>query len=94
MTNNINTIYVAMTRAALGMHIIAATPSVKCQDNLKDSNEEEWVPAFSDFSQILYWFLTVSGKINGVRSVKGDTFVRFDVGPFICRIEKIHIREV
>ena len=29
--DNINTIYVAMTRAALGMHIIAKTPSAKCR---------------------------------------------------------------
>ena len=81
--DNINTIYVAMTRAALGMHIIAANPSVKCLDNLKNSKEEDWMPAFSDFSQILYWFLTVSGKVEDVRSLKGETFMRFDVGNIV-----------
>jgi hypothetical protein len=81
--DNINTIYVAMTRAALGMHIIAATPSVKCLDDLKNSKEDGWKPVFSDFSQILYWFLTVSGKIKDVRSLKGDDFVRFDLGKIV-----------
>ena len=81
--DNINTIYVAMTRAASGMHIIAATPSVKCQDNLKNCKDEDWMPAFTDFSQILYWFLAVSGKIDGVRAVNGEDFVRFDVGDIV-----------
>ena len=81
--DNINTIYVAMTRAALGMHIIAATPSVKCLDNLSDSLDEDWMPVFTDFSQILYWFLAASGRIKDVRSVNGETFVRFDVGNIV-----------
>lgn len=81
--DNINTIYVAMTRAALGMHIIAATPSVKCQDNLKNHKEENWKPDFSDFSQILYWFLAASGKMPDVRSTNGEGFVRFDVGEMV-----------
>ena len=81
--DNINTIYVAMTRAALGMHIIAATPSVKCLDNLGDSQDDDWMPAFTDFSQILYWFLAVSGKVKNVQRVNGETFVRFDVGKIV-----------
>ena len=43
--DNINTIYVAMTRAALGMHLIAKTPGAK----------------ISDFSQILYRFAQETG---------------------------------
>ena len=43
--DNINTIYVAMTRAALGMHLIAKTPGAK----------------INDFSQILYKFAQDTG---------------------------------
>ena len=50
--DNINTLYVAMTRPALGMHIIAKTPpasQVKAFSNMV-------LTGFTDFSQILYWF--------------------------------------
>ena len=43
--DNINTIYVAMTRAALGMHLIAKTPGAK----------------INEFSQILYRFAQETG---------------------------------
>ena len=81
--DNINTIYVAMTRAALGMHIIAATPSAGCLANLKDHEKEGWKPSFTDFSQILYWFLAVSGKMKGVCRSEGDGYVRFNVGELV-----------
>ena len=81
--DNINTIYVAMTRAALGMHIIAATPSMKCMENLADSGAEDWKPDFSDFSQILYWFVAMSGKIRDVRKTSDEGFIRFDVGSIV-----------
>ena len=48
--DNINTIYVAMTRAALGMHIIAKTPSNKMLSAIEIGTAAE----FTDFSQILY----------------------------------------
>ena len=48
--DNINTIYVAMTRAALGMHIIAKTPSNKMLSAIETGTAAE----FSDFSQMLY----------------------------------------
>lgn len=77
--DNINTIYVAMTRAALGMHVIAQTPAQKCQDAIRDK-----VPyAFTDFSQILYWFVAASGKMKDVRRSGGEGFVRFDVGEMV-----------
>ena len=50
--DNINIIYVAMTRAALGMHLIAAAPSEKF---IAASGGESPVE-FADFSQILYHF--------------------------------------
>ena len=48
--DNINTIYVAMTRAALGMHVIAKTPSAKMLAAIEAGTAAE----FSDFSQMLY----------------------------------------
>ena len=54
--DNINIIYVAMTRAALGMHLIACKPSSKCMKAL-DSGD---LSQFSDFSQMLYWFASAS----------------------------------
>ena len=48
--DNINTIYVAMTRAALGMHIIAKTPSNKLLSAIEAGAAAE----FTDFSQMLY----------------------------------------
>ena len=86
--DNINTIYVAMTRAGLGMHLIAKTPSAACKKAL-DSGD---LTQFSDFSQMLYWFASTScsGDIPGndellppfevVRSSADDDSERFDVG--------------
>ena len=54
--DNINTIYVAMTRAACGMHIIAKTPPAKCLKAMEAGDLKQ----FADFSQILYWFASVS----------------------------------
>ena len=48
--DNINTIYVALTRAALGMHVIAKTPSNKMLSAIETGTAAE----FSDFSQMLY----------------------------------------
>lgn len=50
--DNINILYVAMTRAAQGLHIIAKTPSSKFLTAMKDGE----VSQFSDFSQILYHY--------------------------------------
>lgn len=50
--DNINILYVALTRASKGMHLISALPSRKFLDSM-DSGE---VPEFGDMSQILYWF--------------------------------------
>lgn len=70
LVDNINTLYVAMTRAVLGMHIIAKTPSAKC---LKGD-----FSSVSDFSQLLYRYVSeVSGKFD--RKDEADT-IRFDLG--------------
>ncbi len=70
LVDNINTLYVAMTRAVLSMHIIAKTPSAKC---LKGDYS-----SVSDFSQLLYRYVSeVSGKFD--RTDDADT-IRFDLG--------------
>ena len=56
VVDNINTLYVALTRAALGMHVIARMPSAKCMKALESGD----LTQFSDLSQILYWFVSVA----------------------------------
>ena len=70
LVDNMNTLYVAMTRAVLGMHIIAKTPSAKC---LKGD-----FSSFSDFSQLLYWYVTESSE--GFEMKDGEGLLRFDQG--------------
>ena len=90
--DNINTIYVAMTRAALGMHIIAKTPSAKCIKAVESGD----VTQFTDLSQILYWFVSAScgGDVPGnedllspfpvTGTVAQDGLERFDIGEMVC----------
>ena len=52
-------------------------------ENLADSGAEDWKPDFSDFSQILYWFVAMSGKIRDVRKTSDEGFIRFDVGSIV-----------
>ena len=90
--DNINTIYVAMTRAALGMHLIAKTPSAKCVKAIESGD----LTQFSDFSQILYWFASsscMSGDVPGndelippftaLRRLDDQGVERFDVGEMV-----------
>ena len=89
--DNINTIYVAMTRAALGMHLISCRPSAKCVKAIEDGDLKQ----FTDFSQILYWFASAScsGDIPGNhellppfeirRSVDEDGVELFVVGEMV-----------
>ncbi len=95
--DNINTIYVAMTRAALGMHIIAKMPSAKFFKAMDAGDMSQ----FADFSQILYWFADVASRSDDVpgneelvapfdvRRVMDDeahdenVSVRFDVGEIV-----------
>lgn len=91
LVDNINTIYVAMTRAALGMHVIAKMPSSKCLNAIKEND----LTQFADFSQIMYWFCSASANGNipeneelfspftVVRSMQEDGSVRFDVGEMV-----------
>ena len=71
--DNINTLYVALTRASLGNHIIANLPSKASKAAFDKMN----LTQFSNFAQMLYWFAertrmnkTVEGDV--VSFVKGD----------------------
>ena len=75
LVDNINTLYVAMTRAALGMHVIAKTPSADC----KKAVEEGRVPDFKDFSQILYWYVSGLGFSQAARCSR-DGLESFEIG--------------
>lgn len=70
--DNINILYVAMTRAAQGMHIIAKTPSSKFLTAMGKGP----VSRFSDFSQILYYYAAESG----MTVTKEDDSARFTFG--------------
>ena len=89
--DNINTLYVAMTRAALGMHIIARTPSAKLMKALEAGDTSQ----FADFSQILYWFASAScgedvpgneellPPFTVTRTVSEDGSERFEAGTMV-----------
>ena len=88
LVDNINTIYVAMTRASAGMHIISLNPSAQCRKAV-DAGD---LTRFTDFSQILYWFASAScsGDVPGndglllpftvIHAAGDDGLERFDVG--------------
>lgn len=80
--DNMNTLYVAMTRPALGMHLIASTLPAKCMKAI-DSGD---LSQFADLSQILYWYassLCISGTMthsveDGVETFETGAFVDFE----------------
>ena len=73
--DNMNILYVAMTRPALGMHLISALPPAKCIQAV----EAGQMPQFKNFSQILYWFLSSDNDMHPIRTDDEESF-RFDVG--------------
>lgn len=77
--DNMNILYVAMTRPALGMHLIAALPPAKCMQAV----EAGQMPEFKNFSQILYWFVSSGcGSLVMTRTDDEDSF-RFDLGNIV-----------
>jgi hypothetical protein len=72
--DNMNILYVAMTRPALGVHLISALPPAKCIQAV----EEGKMPEFKNFSQILYWFLSSDKSVGAVRTDDEESF-RFDL---------------
>ena len=77
--DNINTIYVAMTRAALGMHIIAKMPSAKCIEAVDTGA----IPDFKDFSQILYWFVAANTMFSDISHGVEDGVIWFEKGQIV-----------
>ena len=77
--DNINTIYVAMTRPALGMHLIARTPPAKCIKAVEAGQD----PEFKDFSQILYWYMSQPQCFGDAVRTEEEDVVRFDVGTMV-----------
>lgn len=74
--DNINTVYVAFTRPEKGLFLISGSPSVKFAESLDNGG----VPAFSDFSQVLYWFASGNGMFSGGRSVDESGAEHFSYG--------------
>ena len=77
--DNINTLYVAMTRPALGMHLISKMPPAKCIKAVDEGRN----PEFKDFSQILYWYLATSSDTEGVLKSQEEESLRFDIGKIV-----------
>ena len=72
--DNLNIIYVAMTRAAKGMHLIAKIPADKVLSSINDGSPVQ----FSDFSQMLYHYackmrLPLSEEDGMMRFLYGET---------------------
>ncbi len=88
--DNINTLYVAMTRAALGMHIIAQKPSDECLKFLKKGDTTQ----FKDLSQILYWYVDScmdADRIARIHEAAGEDengawekALRYDIGHIVA----------
>ncbi len=76
LVDNINTIYVAMTRAGAGMHLISKIPSEKCFRAIQEGDTGQ----FSDFSQILYWYAFTSRFKEDEWENKNNEPIRFDIG--------------
>ena len=76
--DNINTLYVAMTRAALGMHIIAKIPSTDCLKAVEAGK----LPDFKDFSQMLYWYVSGLSKTDVTQGAE-DECQWFTVGEMV-----------
>ena len=74
--DNMNILYVAMTRPALGVHLISVLPPAKCVQAV-DAGQ---IPEFKNFSQILFWFLSTHKE--AVRTDDGES-CRFDIGNIV-----------
>lgn len=75
--DNINIMYVSMTRAAKGMHLVCSLPP----KSLTDAMDKEKMPDFKDFAQIMYWFVMNHGLSLGMtRPSTDDGSLRFSYG--------------
>ena len=76
--DNMNILYVAMTRPALGVHLISAIPPAKCIQAVASGQ----MPDFKNFSQILYWFVSSDNAIDVTKTDEEDC-CRFDIGDMV-----------
>ena len=76
--DNMNVLYVAMTRPALGVHLISAIPPAKCIQAVAAGQ----MPDFKNFSQILYWFVSSDNAIDVTKTDEEDC-CRFDIGDMV-----------
>lgn len=56
-----NILYVALTRAEKGMHIIANVPGKSRRENI-----ESGIYDFKNFAELIYWFVSSSGILEGI----------------------------
>lgn len=74
--DNINTLYVAMTRAAWGMHMIATAPPATCRKAVAEGK----LTGFKNFSQILYWYVSKVCSPEKVRAESAENVMNFEIG--------------
>lgn len=77
--DNMNTLYVALTRPALGMHIISKTPPEK----LIKAVDAGDMTQFKDFSQILYCHVSSLRREGKARYICENGVERFDIGEIV-----------
>ena len=70
--DNINTIYVAMTRAAVGLHVISRIPPAKLMASIEEGNPVQ----YADFSQILFHHAVAKG----LEMTQEDGLINFHCG--------------
>ena len=70
--DNLNTVYVAMTRASEGIVVISKAPSAAFMTRMSSGG----AMSFSDFSQIFYWFAEQAASPAGVPSGTGSASVK------------------
>lgn len=61
LVDNMNILYVALTRAEKGMHIIASTPGKTRRENI-----DSGVYDFKNFAELIYWFVSSSKILEGI----------------------------
>jgi ATP-dependent exoDNAse (exonuclease V) beta subunit len=70
--DNVNVLYVALTRARECMEIIAEDPGERC-DRLKVKDMDVLdLSAFENFADVLYWYANVHGEELGMLELKED----------------------
>lgn len=64
LVDNMNILYVALTRAEKGMHIIGNLPGKSRMDKITAG-----VYDFKNFSELIFWFVSLSGIVEGIETV-------------------------